>query len=94
MPAETVISLLIAAAALLCSLWNVRRTANGDTSESAVARATLTADIKYIRSSVDDIRLDNKALQKDIGELKTQLVIVEQSVKSAHKRIDDMQKGA
>ena len=91
MPAETVISLVIAAAALLCTLWNIRRTANGDTSETAVARATLTADIKYIRSSVDDIRLDNKALQKDIGELKTQLVIVEQSVKSAHKRIDDIQ---
>lgn len=94
MPAETIVSLVIAAAALLCTLWNVRRTANGDTSESAVARATLTADIKYIRSSVDDIRLDNKAMQKDIGELKTQLVIVEQNVKNAHKRIDDMQKGA
>ena len=91
MPAETVISLVIAAAALICTLWNVRRTSNNDTSETAVARATLTADIKYIRSSVDDIRLDNKAMQKDIGELKTQLVIVEQSVKSAHKRIDDIQ---
>ena len=93
MQAETIISLVIAGLALACSVWTVRRASKGDTSESAMERATVTADIRYIRSSIDDIKLDNKAIQKDLAALQTQIVIVEQSAKSAHKRIDDLQKG-
>lgn len=93
MPTETIISLAIAGAALLFTAWNTRRTSNKDTSESASARATMTADIKYIRDSVDDIKVDNRVIKADIGNLQTRVAVVEQSVESAHKRIDDMKKG-
>lgn len=93
MQTETIISLVIAAGALLFTAWNTRRTANKDTSESASARATMTADIKYIRDSVDDIKVDNRVIKADIGTLQTRVAVVEQSVESAHKRIDDMKKG-
>jgi len=64
-----------------------------DTAADAVQRASMTADLKYIRSSVDDIKLENRSMQRDVGELKIRVTEIDQSVKSAHKRLDDMQKG-
>lgn len=92
MPTETIISLGVALCALLFTALSFRRTQNRDTSESASERATMTADIKYIRTSIDDIKVDNRVIKADIGELQTKVARVEQSVESAHKRIDDMMK--
>ena len=90
---ETIISLVIAFSALLFTAFSFRRTANKDTSETASQRATMTADIRYIRTSIDDIKVDNRVIKEDIGALQTKVARVEQSVESAHKRIDDMKKG-
>lgn len=93
MPVETIISLGVAVCALLFTALSFRRTQNRDTSESASERATMTADIKYIRTSVDDIKVDNRVIKENIGELQTKVARVEQSVESAHQRIDDLKKG-
>lgn len=90
MPLETIISLVIALVALLFTAFSYRRDQNQDTSESATERATMTADIRYIRASIDDIKLDNKAIKQDVGTLKTKVVELEASTKSAHKRLDDI----
>lgn len=90
MPVETIISLSVAVAALLFTAFSYRRTQNKDTSESASERATMSADIKYIRTSIDDIKVDNRVIKADIGELQTKVARVEQSVENAHKRIDDL----
>jgi hypothetical protein len=37
--------------------------------------------------------VDNRKIQSDVGDLKIKVVEIEQSVKSAHKRLDDMQGG-
>ena len=55
-------------------------------------RATMTSDIKYIRDSMDTIKLDNRKIQGDVGDLKIKVTEIEQGLKSAHKRLDDMQK--
>ena len=93
MPVETIISIAIALFALLFTALSFRRTQNKDTSDSASAQATMSADIKYIRTSIDDIKVDNRVIKADIGELQTKVARVEQSVESAHKRIDDIKKG-
>lgn len=93
MPVETIISLVIAFGALLFTAMSFRRTSNKDTSESASARATMSADIKYIRDSVDDIKVDNRVIKADLSTLQTKVAKVEQSVESAHQRIDDLKKG-
>lgn len=93
MPVETIISLVIAFSALLFTALSFRRTANKDTSETASERATMTADIKYIRDSVDDIKVDNRVIKADLSTLQTKVAKVEQSVESAHQRIDDLKKG-
>ena len=90
LPVETIISLVIAFCALMFTAISYRRTSNKDTSESASERATMTADIKYIRDSVDDIKVDNRVIKADLSTLQTKVAKVEQAVESAHKRIDDL----
>jgi uncharacterized coiled-coil DUF342 family protein len=90
---EAVISIVIAACALLFTALSYKRTQSQDTTESATERATMTADVRYIRTSIDEIKLENRAIQKDVGDLKTKLVEIEASANSAHKRIDDLMKG-
>ena len=90
METGTIISLCIAAIALIFTALSFKRNANHDTSETASERATMTADIKYIRTSIDDIKVDNRVIKADIGDLQKQVARVEQSVESAHKRIDDL----
>ena len=89
----TIIPLCISACALLFTALSFRRTSNHDTSDIATQRATITADIRYIRDAIDEIKLENKSIQKDLGELKTKVAEVEASVNAAHKRLDDMKKG-
>lgn len=92
MSIEAIVSLVIATFALLFTALSFKRTQDQDTGESAAERATMTADIRYIRASIDDIKLDNKQIKSDVGDLKTKVVELEASTKSAHKRIDDIVK--
>ena len=89
MPTETIISLVVAVAALLFTAASFKRTKFQDNTTNATERANMTADIRYIRSSVDDIKLENKSIQQDIRHMSERLVVVEQS------RIDEIinQKG-
>ena len=94
MNVETVVSLCIAACALLFSALSYRRNNNNDAADVVTQRATITADIRYIRASIDEIKLENLAIRTDLDEVKSKLVEVEASTKSAHKRLDDfMAKG-
>lgn len=89
----TILPIAISACALIYAALSFRRNANHDTSDVAIQRATITADIRYIRDSIDEIKLENKSIQKELAELKTKVVEIEASTKSAHKRLDDLKKG-
>ena len=90
---QTLVALGISACALVFTALSFRRNVNHDTTDTATQRATMTADIRYIRDSIDEIKLENKSIQKDISELKSKVVEIEASTKSAHKRLDDLKKG-
>ena len=90
---ETIVAIVVPLLALAFTAMTFRKNEKKDTTAEATERATLSADVRYIRSSIDDIKLDNKAIQKDLGELSTKVARIEQSVENAHKRIDDMMKG-
>ena len=87
-----VLPLVISACALLFTALSFRRNTNADTSATAQERATMTADIRYIRQSIDEIKLENRSIRQDLTEVQTKLVEVEASAKSAHKRLDDIMK--
>ena len=93
MPIETIVSICIALGALMFTALSFRRTQNQDTSADASERATMTADIRYIRSSIDDIKVDNRVIKEDVSALQAKVARVEKSVEAAHQRIDDLKKG-
>lgn len=93
MSIETVVAIAVPLIALAFTAMTFKKNADKDTGATAAERATMNANISYIRTSIDEIKLDNKTIQKDVSELTKKVVEVEASAKSAHKRLDDLMKG-
>lgn len=93
MEATVWIPIVLSCVMAIIAIITLAKTSKRDNDKEAEQRASMTSDMKYIRGAVDEIKVDNRVIQKDVGELKVKVVEVEQSVKSAHKRLDDMQKG-
>ena len=92
MSVETIVAIAVPVIALIFTVLAFSRNRKHDTEDNASQRATMSADIKYIRDSVDDIKVDNRVIKADIGDLQMKVAKVEQSVESAHQRIDDLKK--
>lgn len=93
MSIETIVAICVPVIALIFTVVTFTKNAKKDTQTDASDRATMSADIKYIRTSIDDIKVDNRVIKSDIGDLQMKVARVEQSVESAHKRIDDLKGG-
>lgn len=68
-----------------------RRISNNDIKESASKETLLETKLDYISKGVDDIRLDIKSQDKRITDIAERLIKVEESSKSAHHRIDNLE---
>lgn len=88
--------------AMVCSiigvfgtLWSINRNRTKDIQNNTKEDAIFSTKLDYISRGVDDIKLDNKARDRQIQDLAKDLIEVKQSVKSAHHRIDtiEMKKG-
>ena len=86
----TWLPIVVSICMFIVAVLTLRRNANADTTANATERATLAADVRYIRSGVDEIKVENRIIRKDVEELKAKVVEVEAAAKSAHKRIDDL----
>jgi len=93
MEATVWIPIVLSCIMAIIAIITLARNTKKDNEKEAEQRASMASDMKYIRSSVDEIRIDNKTIQKDVGDLKIKVTEIEQSTKSAHKRLDDLQKG-
>ena len=93
MEATVWIPIALSCVMAIIAIITLAKNSKKDTEKEAEARASMNADLKYIRSSVDDIKVENRVIQKDVGDLKIKVTEIEQSTKSAHKRLDDLQKG-
>lgn len=85
--------------ALICTVFGVvisyltfQRGKSNDIRAETREDAETKAKLDYISKGVDDIRLDNKARDRQIQDLSKDLIEVKQSVKSAHHRIDSLEK--
>ena len=54
--------------------------------------ANNSTKLEYIAKGVDDIRIDIKAQDRKINSINGRLIRVEESTKSAHKRMDEYEK--
>ncbi len=93
MEATVWIPIALSCVMAIIAIITLAKNSKKDNQQEAEQRAAMSADMKYIRTSVDEIRLDNKTIQKDVGDLKVKVTEIEQSTKSAQKRLDDLQKG-
>lgn len=66
--------------------WRLRRQ---DVCRDAGADAGMRLDLDYIKRGVDDIRREQRDMRDDIGRMSDRLARVEESAKSAHKRLDE-----
>lgn len=73
-----------------------RRNYNNDLKKDSMSNASgqsiIATKLDYIGKGVDDIRLDIKAQDRRINELNEKVIKVEESTKSAHKRIDTIER--
>lgn len=51
----------------------------------------LRASVNYIRQGVDDLRVEIRLMRQDYADLVERVVRVEESAKSAHRRIDRLE---
>lgn len=93
----TVLSILSITIGIVASLsgvalgWLGRAKSNKqETQNEATDNAHLRADVKYIRQSVDEIKIDYKAQQHDFDQMSERVTRVEESTKQAHRRIDEL----
>lgn len=91
----TIITIVIAALSLSLSTYvalrNNRKSDDKDIADKVARDTRIDLKLEEISSYVKDIRDDNSELKRQFSEMNRQLVIVEQSVKSAHHRIDRME---
>lgn len=80
-----IISLLIAAAALI-------RNIKGDVKTDQTELTTVIVKLETINENIKDVKADMKDVKVDMDKIKERLTSVEASAKSAHKRIDDFEK--
>ena len=59
-----------------------------ESSDDGAYKGSLKTDIEYIKKGVDELKADNKDIKDDVDELKERIVRVEDSTKSAHHRLD------
>lgn len=85
------ISIISALVALYSVIKSTKRADTSDVEKKAVESATINVKLDQIGADVRDIKYDITAVKKDVQGLTERMIIVEQSTKSAHKRLDNME---
>ena len=85
-----VISAVSVSAAIYFGLKSNRRNDIKDIEEKAARDAKINIKLDDISGDVKDIKYDISTTNKRVEELDRRVVIVEQSTKSAHHRLDNL----
>jgi len=84
------ISVLSVSFAIYSGITNIKRNAKKDTTEDIAQLTTIIVRLDTINSGVSEIKTEMKSVRADVQELRERLVVVEQSTKSAHHRLDGL----
>ena len=85
--AMSILAILISAAALWRNVKGDSKNDGAKISEVLVKMELVQSDLKEIKA---DFKSELKSVKSDMESLKDRVTIVEQSTKSAHKRIDGL----
>lgn len=84
----SVIAACASVAAILFGVASYKRNNKKDAYQDGDQDGSIRGDIKYMRNSFDDLRLDVKEVARQQSTQNERLVRCEESCKQAHKRID------
>ena len=62
-----------------------------DTKEEVEGITIVAQEIKYVSRGVDEIKYDLRDINKNMSDINERLIRVEESTKSAHKRLDNLE---
>ena len=79
------IPIIISAMALAFSFYSSNKK---ETKEDATAITAIQIKLENIGADTKEIKADVRYMKNDVQEIRERLAIVEQSAKSAHKRVD------
>lgn len=82
------LSLIVAA---VVGITTLKRNKATDDRREASETTTLIVKLENINNGVNEIKSDMRNMRSDIQDLRDRLIIVEQSTKSAHHRLDGIE---
>lgn len=88
--ALSIISIVISALACTVSALALIRNSKADTKKDAGQMTEIIVKLNVIDENVKEVKSDMKDNRADVDKVKERLIIVEESTKSAHKRIDGL----
>lgn len=84
------ITQLVSVLSFLVAAFALARNLKLDTKSDQTELTTVIVKLETINDNIKDVRNDMKDVKNDIDKIRERLIAVEQSVKSAHKRIDGL----
>lgn len=73
------------------AVTSIRRNKATDDKKEASDMTTLIVKLENIGNGVNEIKSDMRNMREDMQDLRDRLIIVEQSAKSAHHRLDALE---
>ena len=90
--ALTIISVVASLCAVVFGFAAFRRNQRKDDTDEGSSKGTILSELGFIKGGVEDIKAEQREQRKTNTEVIERLVGVEQSTKSAHKRIDALER--
>lgn len=87
------VSVISVCSAIYFGLSNLRRSQKNEDREEATQLTTVLVKLENIGTGVTEIKSEMKSVKEELKENSYRLVKAEESVKQAHKRIDEIKKG-
>lgn len=89
---EIAIGAISVALGMALSYLGFMRNRDKDTITKAKEEAQLDTHLRHISRGVDEIRVDMKTNEKQMDRMQEQLIRIDESTKSAHKRLDKVER--
>ncbi len=86
-----IISFMSLLVAVVVGITNIRRNNATDDRQEASETTTLIVKLENINDGVNEIKSDMRNLRNDVQDLRDRLIMVEQSTKSAHRRLNTLE---
>ena len=84
------ISILSLIVASIVAFTNLRRNNSADDKKQSAEMTTVIVKLENINTGINEIKADVRNVKSEVQELRERIVVVEQSTKSLHKRVDEM----